>query len=288
MGTWLDRKEYPFRSRYFDLPMGRMHYLDEGESKHAIVMVHGNPAWSFTYRKLVRCLSKRYRCIVPDHIGFGLSSKPKDWDYLPESHAQNLEHLLNHLDVRSVTLIVGDWGGPIGLSYAIQHPDRIRSLIITNSWMWSVRGIFHYEMFSRFMGGIVGRTLIRKYNFFVKVLMKKMFRAELDPHIHRHYIEPLRKPAERKGCWVFPKQILASSAWLSGLWDRREVIAGKPAMIVWGMRDIAFRDIELKRWKTVFPDAEVHEYADVGHFVQEELGDELCPLVEDHLDKVRV
>jgi len=126
MEEWLDRNEYPFQSKYFDLPMGRMHYVDEGESAHAIVMVHGNPAWSYTYRKLVKCLSNKYRCIAPDHIGFGLSDKPIDWDYLPENHAANFEKLLNHLDMQSITLIVGDWGGPIGLSYAVNHPDKIK------------------------------------------------------------------------------------------------------------------------------------------------------------------
>lgn len=287
MEEWLDKEEYPFNSKYFDLPMGRMHYIDEGDSDHSIVMVHGNPAWSFTYRRLIKCLSKRYRCIAPDHIGFGLSDKPEKWDYLPESHAENFEKLLNHLDVKSITLIVGDWGGPIGLSYAVNHPERVKSIIITNTWMWSVKGVFHYEMFSRFMGGIIGRALIRKYNFFVKVLMKKMFRAEISPYIHQHYIEPLRNPADRKGCWVFPKQIIGASDWLSSLWEKRNTIANKPSMIVWGKKDIAFRDIELSKWKTVFHEVDVHEYDNVGHFVQEELEDDLCPLVEEHLEKIK-
>ena len=287
MEEWLDRNEYPFQSKYFDLPMGRMHYVDEGESAHAIVMVHGNPAWSYTYRKLVKCLSNKYRCIAPDHIGFGLSDKPIDWDYLPENHAANFEKLLNHLDMQSITLIVGDWGGPIGLSYAVNHPDKIKSIVITNTWMWSVKGIFHYEMFSGLMGGILGRTLIKRYNFFVKVLMKKMFRAEISAPVHQHYIEPLKEPMDRKGCWIFPKQIIGSSSWLANLWSKRGAIVNKPSIIIWGKKDIAFRDIELKKWKSFFTDVEVHEYDEVGHFVQEELGVELCPLVERHLEKIK-
>jgi haloalkane dehalogenase len=183
-------------------------------------------------------------------------------------------------------LIVGDWGGPIGLSYAVSHPDKIKSIIITNTWMWSVKGVIHYELFSRFMGGVIGRALIKRYNFFVKVLMKSMFRTEIESSIHQQYIEPLRVSRDRKGCWIFPKQIIDSSNWLSSLWERRESITKKPAMIIWGNKDIAFRDIELKKWKTVFQEVEVHEFDDVGHFVQEELGDELCPLVERHLVKV--
>lgn len=286
MNKWIDKKEYPFQSKYFDLPMGRMHYVDEGESDHAVVMVHGNPAWSYTYRKLIKCLSKKYRCIALDHIGFGLSDKPAEWDYLPENHATNLEKLLNHLKLQSITLIVGDWGGPIGLSYALYHPNKTKSIIITNTWMWSVKGIFHYEMFSGIMGGFIGRALIKRYNFFVTVLMKKMFRAEIARSVHQHYIEPLKNPKDRKGCWIFPKQIIGSSNWLANLWSKRVAIANKPSMIIWGNKDIAFRDIELEKWKSLFSNAEVYEYEKVGHFVQEELGDEMCPLIEKHLEKI--
>lgn len=286
MNDWLDKKEYPFAPKSFDLPMGRMHYVDEGHGDHAIIMVHGNPAWSFLYRYLIRGLSRKYRCIAVDHIGFGLSDKPHEWDYLPEHHAENLETLLDHLDLKSMTLVVGDWGGPIGLSYGLKHPEKIVSVVLTNTWMWPVAGDFHYEMFSRFMGGIVGRTLIKRFNFFVTVLMKQMFRTEIAPSLHRHYVEPLKTPMDRKGCWVFPKQIIASTDWLSDLWRGREAIADKPALILWGKKDIAFRDIELEKWKSLFTSAEVHEYEEVGHFVPEELGEALCPLVERHLDGI--
>ena len=286
MPRWLNRDEYPFIPHYLELPMGRMHYVDEGQGDHAVVLVHGNPVWSFTYRKLIRCLSPHYRCIAMDHIGFGLSDKPVDWDYLPQGHAQNLAALLDHLQLTSITLVVNDWGGPIGMAYAIDHPQKIRSLVIGNSWMWSVRGIFHYEAFSRVMGGPVGRWLIRRYHFFVRVLMRNMFRARLDHALHRHYVEPLNTPAKRKGCWVFPRQILAASDWLAGLWARRGAIADKPAMIFWGLRDIAFRDIELARWKTLFPNAMDRQYADAGHFVFEDKGEEICPLLIAHLHEV--
>ena len=286
MYEWLDKTVYPFRPNYFDLPMGRMHYVDEGSADHAVVMVHGNPAWSFAYRKFIACLSPHYRCIAPDHLGFGLSDKPLAWDYLPEGHAQNLERLLQALDPASITLVVGDWGGPIGLSYAVRFPEKIRSIIITNTWMWPVNGVLHYEMFSRLMGGFIGRFLIKRYNFFVTVLMKKMFKARMAPSIHRHYIAPLNDPQERKGCWTFPRQIIGSSQWLGKLWHKRQMIADKPAMILWGMQDIAFRDIELAQWKDLFSDAEIHTFEHAGHFVQEEIGENLCPLIIDHLSRV--
>lgn len=287
MPTWLDTTAYPFSPHYFDLPMGRMHYVDEGpaDADHAIVMVHGNPGWSFSFREMITHFAGRYRCVAPDHIGFGLSDKPPAWDYLPEHHAQNLEQLLNHLDLPSITLVVGDWGGPLGLSYALKYPDKVKSLVITNTWLWPVKGTFHYEAFSRFMGGAVGRFLIQRYNFFVKVLMKQMFRAELPPTTHRQYIEPLSQPEERKGCWVFPREIIGSTPWLETLWAQRAKIADKPTLLVWGLRDIAFRDIEMAQWQDLLTAVEVHAYDNVGHFVQEELGQELCALMDTHLEK---
>lgn len=286
MENWIDTSQYPFKPKYFDLPMGRMHYVDEGESGHAIVMVHGNPEWSFAYRRLIKYFSKKFRCIAPDHIGFGLSDKPENWDYLPEEHASNFESLMNHLDVPSITLVVGDWGGPIGLSYAVKYPEKIRSIVITNTWMWPVKGVLHYEIFSRFMGGMIGRLLIRKFNFFVKVLMKRLSQKELPERIHQHYIEPLKEPAHRKGCWTFPKQIVGANDWLAGLWEKRALIQEKPAMIVWGKKDAAFRDIELGQWKRLFRGALVHELENVGHFVQEELGDRFCMFMASHLESL--
>lgn len=284
--TWLDRREYPFRSQFIELPMGRMHYVDEGDAPHAIVMLHGNPAWSFTYRKLIRCLSEHYRCVAPDLIGFGLSDKPLGWDYLPEHHAATVEQLITHLDLRSLTLMVADWGGPIGMSYAINHPGRVKSLVITNSWMWSLRGSPRYELFSRLMGSTIGRWLIKRFNLFVTVLMPKMVATGLSPAVYRHYVGPLSATSDRKGSSVFPKQIIGSSDWLQSLWERREPIADKPALILWGRRDIAFRPTELRRWRALLPQASVHEYRGAGHFLAEELGPVLCPILKRHLDTV--
>jgi haloalkane dehalogenase len=263
-----------------------MHYVDEGDAPHAIVMLHGNPAWSFTYRTLIRCLSEHYRCIAPDLVGFGLSDKPRDWDYLPEHHAETLEQLISRLDLQSLTLMVADWGGPIGISYAVDHPERVKSLVITNSWMWSLRGSPRYELFSRLMGSAFGRWLIRRFNLFVTVLMPLMFGARLSRPVARQYIGPLGAPSDRKGCWVFPKQIIGSSDWLQSLWARRAAIADKPALILWGRRDIAFRPTELRRWRALFPQAPVHEYREAGHFLAEELGPALCPILKRHLDSI--
>lgn len=276
--NWIDPTEYPFTPKQFQLPMGAMSYVDEGAStRDPVVMVHGNPAWSFEYRALIRHFSATHRCIAPDHMGFGLSDKPLDWDYLPHQHAENLEKLLESLDLADITLVVNDWGGPIGLAYALNHPDRIKQIVITNTWMWSVRSDWYYQGFSRFMGSLIGRWLIRRFNFFANTIMRIAYgdRSKLTPAIHRHYLMALAEPAERKGCWVFPRQIIGSSGWLSDLWSRRQALEGKVKLIAWGMKDIAFREKELNRWAMHFPGARVVRWADGGHFVADEKSDGL-------------
>lgn len=282
---WLDRDEYPFASHYLDLPMGRLHYLDEGAGD-PIVMVHGNPTWSFLYRHLIKALSPAYRCIALDHIGFGLSDKPTGWSYLPTEHAQNLETLIESLDLKHITLVVQDWGGPIGLSYAINHPENVKRLVIMNTWLWPVDKDWYYIAFSKFTGGAIGRFLIRRYNFFARTIMRQSYgdKARLTEPVHRHYLRPLQNPAERKGCWVLPREIVGSTPWLDTLWRRKSRLATLPKLIVWGMKDIAFREQELRTWTQAFPEAEVVKLADVGHYVQDEGADALGRHVRQFLD----
>ncbi len=264
-----------------------MRYLDEGKGQ-PIVMVHGNPTWSFVYRKLVDGLRGHYRCIVPDHIGFGQSDKPYDWSYMPQAHAANLDSLLESLDLQDVTLVVQDWGGPIGLSYAVAHPERIKALVILNTWMWPVNDDWYYRMFSSMVGGPLGSLLCRRYNFFVRSVMVRAYgdRKKLTDEIHRHYRDPLPTPESRKGTWVFPKQIIGSSAWLSDLWAQRDKLTDKAVMIAWGMKDIAFREKELKRWQSVFPSAQVTRFDGAGHYVQDEAGEEIAGLMRAFLAKL--
>ncbi len=281
---WINREEYPFKSNFIELDMGKMHYIDEGKGA-SIIMVHGNPTWSFLYRHIVKELSKKYRCIALDHIGFGLSDKPTEWSYLPEEHAKNLNTLIEKLALKDITLIVHDWGGPIGLSYAVNKPENVKRIILMNTWMWSVKGDPYYEKFSGFMGGAVGRFLIKRFNFFVRVVMKQAMgdKSKLPKSVHQHYFRALEKPDDRKGCWTFPKQIIASSSWLDSLWSQREKLKHKPTLILWGKKDIAFREKELNIWRNELTNCNVMEFDNVGHFVQEEKGSELCPIIEDFL-----
>ncbi len=285
---WIDRNEYPFASHYFQTAAGRMHYVDEG-SGEVVVMLHGNPAWSFLYRKLIKRLSHPhpsplpggegvgFRCIAPDHIGFGLSDKPFDWNYLPEEHAKNLAALIAHLGLKDITLVVNDWGGPIGMHYAVTHPENVKRLVVLNTWAWPVKDDFHYVSFSAFMGGPIGRLLIKKRNFFAGTFMRAAFgdKSKLSKAAHRHYMDALPTAESRKGCYVFPRQIIASTPWLEQLWNKIGVLRDKPALFVWGMKDVAFREKELRRWQSALPNSRTVRLPTVGHFVAEEAPEEL-------------
>jgi haloalkane dehalogenase len=269
--SWLDRVEYPFESHFFNLQMGRMHYVDEGKGD-PIVMVHGNPGWSFEFRDIIKSLSKTQRCIAIDQIGFGLSDKPYEWDYLPKSHAANLEKLLDSLKLDKITLIVNDWGGPIGLNYALKHPEKIKKIILLNTWLWSVKGDPHFEKFSGMMGGRVGRFFIKYFNLFGKMVVKKAVanKSNFSMKIHKHYYKHMETPKQRKGSYVFPKQIIGSSEWLNELWSKREVLKNIPTTIIWGMKDIAFKEKELLKWISNLNEPKVIKLENVGHYPQEE------------------
>ena len=279
---WLDREEYPFKSHYFQLPVGKMHYVDEGVGS-PVVMVHGNPGWSFEFRKIIRKLSESHRCIAPDHIGFGLSDKPYDFDYLPASQARNFELFIDSLDLNNITFVFNDWGGPIALSYAIKHPEKIRKLIILNSWFWSVEDDPHFQKFSNMMGGTIGRWAIKNFNVFGKMVVKQAMgdKRKLTKHIHRHYYKHLKTRKDRKGCWTFPGQIIGSSRWLDSLWQQRDKITAIPATIVWGMKDIAFKEKELNRWVENWKKAKVIRLGNTGHYPQEESPDEVINAIRE-------
>jgi haloalkane dehalogenase len=273
---WLDRNEYPFAPHYFPTGAGRMHYVDVGEGE-PIVMVHGTPEWSFIYRRLIDCLSSRYRCIAPDHIGFGLSDKPVGWSYLPKDHAENLEALIGGLALRDITLVVHDYGGPIGLAYALKHPENVKRIVIMNSWMWSLQEDPAYDR-TKVLSGSFGRFLYQYLAFSPRVMIPLAMgdRGKLSRSVHRHYLQAFPTPESRYGTWVLARELLGSSAWYDQLWRQRSHLQHLPALILWGMKDFAFGPKELERWREVLPNARVETYRDVGHFVQEELGTRLC------------
>lgn len=270
--SWVDREAYPFESHFLATPHGDVHYVDEGRGP-VLLMLHGNPTWSFEFRHLIRALSQDFRCVAVDHLGFGLSDKPFGVDYTPALHAANVEQLVRELGLRDLTLVVHDWGGPIGLSYAAGHPENVRAVVMSNTWCWPVRPLdLYYQGFSRFMGGPIGRYLIRNHNFFVDVVLPKAVanQAVLTPAVMEHYRRPFASPEDRKASWCFPRQIVAAGSWIESIWSRRDAFSRLPFLILWGEKDIAFRLQELEVWTRTLRNSCVERYPAVGHSMAEE------------------
>ena len=288
--AWVSDEIFPFESNFFTTPSGHeMHFVDEGAGE-PIIFLHGNPTWSFEFRHLVKDLRTQYRCIAPDHIGFGLSSRSHQHaDYRPEAHASAVAALLDHLDVQDATLYLVDWGGPIGLDFARKHPDRVRRIIITNTWCWPVARDPHYVLFSFFMSSRLGKYLIKRHNMFVnRVLPMAVAQKEiLTAQVMAHYRNAQPTPEARAACAAFPGHIIGATDWLQSLWDDRAAFTAKPALVFWGFKDIAFREKELNRWKAELADFEVHEFKDCGHFLAEEAPDRMLPALHAFMERAR-
>lgn len=270
--AWLDTEAYPFAHHFVDLPAGRMHYVDEGRG-HPLLFIHGTPTWSFEWRHLVRGLSSEYRCIAPDLLGFGLSERPDGFDYSPEAHARNLAAFVDRLGLEDFTLVVHDYGGPIGLPLALERPERVRRLVLLNTWMWSFADDAGMTKRARIAGGAFGRFLYRHLNFSLKVLMPSAYgdKRKLTPRIHRQYLAPF-PDADSRGrvLWALARALNGSSDFYASQWERRARLLGKPSLILWGMKDSAFQPYLLERWRQALPEAKVVELPGAGHWPHEE------------------
>lgn len=278
--AWVDPVLYPFRPESFPVDGHALSYVDVGEGP-PVVLVHGTPTWSFLWRDLIRELAQDHRVIAPDHLGFGLSDKPVRADYSPAAHARRLQALLEHLGLGRHSLVVHDFGGPIGLEHALMEPDALHRLVLTNTWLWSNAGDRSVESASRLLGGAVGRLLYLRFNLSPRVLVPAAFgeRRRLRPEVHRHYLAPLASPSERWAQWRLVGELTASNDWYDGLWQARAALADKPALILWGMRDRLMPPRHLARWREALPQAQVVEFPTAGHFVLEEAGDEAVGLI---------
>ena len=279
--AWLDRAAFPFRSRFVEIAPGRrVHYIDEGQGD-VLLFVHGTPTWSFEWRHAIRVLSRTHRCVAIDHLGFGLSDRPRDFDYTPESHARVLRDFVTRLGLRDVTLVVHDYGGPIALPLALSEPTIVRRLVLLNTWMWSFDDDPEMIRKGRIAGGRVGRLLYRYANFSLRVLTPYAYgdRSKLTRRIHEQYLAPFRDiDARGRVLWPLARAILASREFYDSLWRQRERLRGLPALIVWGMKDPAFPPRFLARWKSLLPQATVMELP-VGHWPQEEAPDDVTAAI---------
>jgi len=270
--SWLDRVGYPFADRSAALSAGRMHYVDEGRGE-PILFVHGTPTWSFEYRHLIQALAPSHRCVAPDHLGFGLSDRPPNFAYTPEAHAGVLREFVDTLDLRDFTLVVHDFGGPIGLPLALDEPRRVKRVVIINTWMWPFDDDPDMQKKARIAASGLGRWMYRNLNFSLKVLAPSAYgdRKKLTPEIHRQYLEPFRdKDARVLVLHALARELNGSSRYYANLLERADRLRNLPVLIIWGMKDSAFRPHLLARWKSLLPDAKVVELPDAGHWPHEE------------------
>jgi len=282
-------KLYPFDSNYIDINGQRMHYVDEGDGP-PILMLHGNPTWSFMYRALIATLRERYRVIACDHIGCGLSDKPHGYDYTLRTHIDNATALLDQLRLSDVTLALHDWGGAIGFGLARRRPEAVRRFVLFNTVAflggrapWRIR-ICRVPLF--------GTLAVRVFNGFAGaatfMAVKKHERMTRD--VRRGFLRPYRTFADRIAVHRFVQDIplsprVPSYALVQDIEASLERFRDRPMAIFWGMKDFCFTPAFLGQWTTRFPHAEVHRYDDAGHYVLEDAHERIVPALRAFLER---
>ena len=268
----VDSELFPFEHYFLTSDTGaEVHYVDEGQGV-VVLMLHGNPTWSFLYRKMIMRMSKHFRCIAVDYPGFGLSTAPAGYDFLPGTHTAVLADFVEKLDLRDFILVMQDWGGPIGLAVAELFPERVRGMVVGNTWAWPLKGMRRFEIFSWFMGGPIGRWMARSFNGVWRVFMREGFVNRPSDREMAMYEAPFRDKVNRIQTAIFPRQLVKASEFESKVEAGLERLADKPALFLWGKRDFAFKEPELERFKSYFPN-HVHHSLEASHFWQDDQGE---------------
>ena len=285
------RSEYPFQSNYLDLDTLRYHYLDEG-SGAPLLWVHGNPTWSFYWRNLIQGLSPEYRNIAVDHIGCGLSEKPAKYSYTLERHQQNLVHLIEHLDLKNITLVAHDWGGAIGLGSLLQQPERFSRIILFNTGAFPPPFVPLRIRLCRIPW--LGSGAIRYLNLFARAALRMATEhpKRMTALIRAGFLAPYQTVADRVAIDGFVRDIPFTPR--HPTWQvLANIEAGLPALdklpiqLIWGMKDWCFDTRCLQRFQALFPSAQVHPIDDAGHYVVEDAHERILPLMQSFLQSTQ-
>lgn len=282
---WL-RELYPFEPRCFDTGQGTMSYLDEGAGDEAVVMVHGNPTWSFYFRNLVLALRGQMRCIVPDHLGCGLSDKPQDFAYTLPNHISNLMALLESLRLKRIHLIVHDWGGPIGLGALLPQADRLGQVVILNTAAFADTVVPARIRLCR--APLLGEVLVRGFNGFAWPATWMSVTKALPSAVKAAYLFPYDSWANRIATHRFVVDIPSgrgtpSDAALAKIESLLPVLRLRNVQLIWGGRDFCFNRYYFDRWCQLLPDAPATYLENAGHYVLEDRKGECETIVRKHL-----
>ena len=291
------RDLYPFRSHYLMLSGWKYHYVDEGPTEPVrgkqadpLVMLHGNPTWSFYYRALIAAFSHTHRVVAPDHMGCGLSDKPHAYSYTLEQHINNLEALLDTLKLEQLTLFLHDWGGPIGMGYALRHPERVKRFVVFNTAAFPASRIPFRINVCKLPG--FGALAVRGLNAFAGLAptMACAKRERMTPAVKAGYLAPYDSFANRVAILRFVQDIPTRPSHptyrlVAEIGRGLALFTGHPMLIIWGAQDWCFTTDFLKEWQTRFPNAEVHLVPDAGHYVVEDAHERIIPWVREFLAK---
>ena len=290
-GSPVPRSLYPFDGHVFDLGGLRYHYLDEGRGD-PVVMLHGNPTWSFYYRDLIRALRGEHRCIAPDHIGCGLSDKPDDTRYRYElsQRIDDLEALLAHLGVeKDLTLVCHDWGGMIGMGYAVRHPERIGRLVLMNTAAFHLPDDMRMPASLAFVRNTaLGPFFVQRFNLFARGAAWLAPARRMSRQLRDAYCAPYDCYENRIATLRFVQDIPLRPGDAS--YDTvSEVEAGlghfeqTPTLLLWGEKDFVFKPAVLALFEKRWPQAEVRRFPRAGHYVLEDEGPEVASSIRDFL-----
>lgn len=283
------RQLYPFADQWLTLDGQRYHYIDEGEGE-PLLLVHGNPTWSFYWRNLILGLRGRYRLIAVDHIGCGLSGKPRGYSYRLAQHVANLRRLIEHLDLRNITLVAHDWGGAIGLGAAVAEPSRFARLVLMNTAAFRSKRMPLRIRLCR--TPVLGRIAVQGFNAFARAALRMAVhdRARITMVVRSGYLAPYDCWARRQAIYEFVQDIpmtpnARSYKTLVAIEDDLRELSHLPTMLIWGMRDWCFTSDFLERFREFFPAAEVIRFEDAGHYVVEDAQERIVPALADFLER---
>jgi cis-3-alkyl-4-acyloxetan-2-one decarboxylase len=280
---------FPFEPHYVSAGDTTLHYVDEGPADAApLLFAHGNPTWSYLWRRPIAELSSAgHRCIAFDHMGFGRSDKPaKLSSYSLRRHVDNAIALIESLDLRDVTLVAHDWGGPIGLGALLDSPDRLRRLVLMNTWAWELPS-FLPPFLREFRTEGLGEILALGGNLFVESIPGGMGRRAVDPVMMDAYRAPFPDYWSRAGTLAFQREIPLTerdrSAPLMASIHERLPRLDAPVLLVWGMRDRVFQPVFLDQWRELFPGARTVELEHASHFLVEDDPEAVTGAIADFL-----